>query len=49
MGNGTVIPITQTDTTHLYASNNAFKLSTILYAPIITCKIFPFLNFAKTN
>ncbi|KAH0672879.1 hypothetical protein KY290_025164 [Solanum tuberosum] len=35
MGNGNVIPITQTGTTHLSPSNNDFKLSIVLCAPAI--------------
>lgn len=39
MSNGNVIPITHIGTTRLYASNNDFELSTILYAPAIKRKL----------
>ena len=49
MINGNVIPITHIGTTLLYASNNDFELSTILYAPAIKRKLISVSQFCQDN
>lgn len=49
IGYDTVIPITQTSTTHLSASNKAFKLSTVLCAPAIKRNLFSVSQFFQDN
>lgn len=49
MGNGNVIPSTQTATTRQYASTNDFKLSTIYVLQLSSVIYFQFLIFYKTT
>lgn len=49
MVNVNLIPITQTGTTYLYMLNNGFKLSTILTALAIKCKLLLVSQFFHDN
>lgn len=49
MGDGTMIPITHTGSTHLHASNSTFHLSNTLCAPAIKHKLISVSKFCQDN